>query len=196
MKNMMMAAALAASLAAGGCAANHEIIEASGISTRSDVFTEGTAQTQLPPGHADLTVTLSLKTHKTGVHHLESDTHGTGGYSLQLNVDGQATTLRPRAFEERSEPRGLSDTEAGDGVRYLFSTQIRLPAGRHRVVVASPVDGVAAVREVVLSEGANTLVLEPVYRAAPDKQRPGAAGQESFSAGLRGFRMIVNGNEP
>ncbi len=195
MKKIVMAVALAASLAAGGCAANRGVIEASGISTRSDVFREET-QTPLPPGYADLTLTSSLKTHRTGVHHLEADTHGTGDYSLLLNVDGQAATLRPRVFNERSEPRGLSDTEAGDGVRYLFSTRIRLAAGRHRVVVASPVDGVAAVRDVVLSEGVNTLVLEPVYRAAPDKQRPGAAGQESFSAGLRAFRMIVNGNEP
>ncbi len=194
MKRIAMAVVVAASVVAGGCASNREFVAASSVSTRSDVFREPAAGTPIPPGYADLSVAASLKTHKTGVHPLKMDTHGTADYQLLLNVDGQVIRLRCQPAEENCEPRSLRDPEAGEGVRYVFTTRIRLKAGTHRIVVVSPDDGIAVVREVVLFEASsNRLELEPVYRGASHKQQPGKSGGENFREGLRGFRMVLNG---
>ncbi len=194
MKRTAMAVVVAASLAVGGCASSREFVAANSVSTRSDIFQEPAAGVPIPPGYADLSVVASLKTHKTGVHPLKMDTHGTPEYQLLLNVDGQVIRLRCPPTDENCEPRRLRDPEAGEGIRYAFATRIRLKAGAHHVVVVSPEDGIAVAREVVTPEGSsNRLELEPVYRAASHKQQPGVSGGESFREGLRGFRMVLNG---
>jgi hypothetical protein len=193
MKRLVIAVAVAASIAAGGCATDREFINASSTGTRNDVFQELATGTSIPSGYADLSVASSVKTHRVGVYPLKMDAHGTADYQLLLNVDGQVTRLSPRSGQESSEPRSLRDSEAGEGVRYAFSTRIRLKSGAHRIVIVSPADGIAVAREVVLPEGSsNILVLEPVYRGALDKQQPGAS-RGSFREGLRGVRMILNG---
>lgn len=194
MKRIVMAVAVVASVAVGGCATNREFIDASSTSTRNDVFQESATGTPVPPGYADLSVAASLKTHKVGVYPLKEDAHGTADFQLLLNVDGQVIRLRPKASDENSEPRRLHDPEAGEGVRYAFATRIRLKAGAHRIVVVMPDDGIAVAREVALPEGStNSLVLEPVYRGAAHKQQSGASGGDSFRGGLRGLRMVLNG---
>ncbi len=196
MKRTAMVVAVAASVVVAGCASNREFVAASSVSTRSDVFREPAAGAPIPPGYADLSVSASLKTHKTGVHPLKVDTHGTADYQLLLNVDSQVIRLRCQPADENCEPRRLHDPEAGEGVRYAFATRIRLKAGAHRIVVVSPEDGIAVAREMVLSEGSsNRLELEPVYRGVAHKRQPGASGGESFREGLRGFRMVLNGKQ-
>lgn len=196
MKRMITLMYLLAMAVTSGCAgASSELIRTSSISTCTGVFEESAERTPLPPGYADLAVTSSLKTHKAGVYPLKLDAHGTGAYRLLINVDGQAARLRPETAIENCEPRSLRDPEAGNGVRYRFATRIRLKAGKHRVVAVLPDDGIAVAREMVLSKGSsNSLELEPVYRSAPNKQRPGTSGEESFREGVRGVRMILNGD--
>ena len=86
------------------------------------------------------------------------------------------------------------DPEAGEGIRYRFNKRLQLKAGAHRIVVALPDDGIAAEREIILAEGnVNSLVLEPVYGAAAYKRGPGFYGVTSFTKGVSGFRLILNG---
>jgi len=87
---------------------------------------------------------------------------------LLLNIDGQVVLLRGNLQSENSESSGLVDPEAGDGIRYRFSKNIRLKAGTHRVVVALPDDKIAVAKEITLVEGKmNNLVLEPIYNKTP-----------------------------
>ncbi len=178
-----------------GCANSSALIRASSTSIRTDVFQELANGEIVPPGHADLRIAFSLKTHRPGVYSAR-DIHGTPDYRLLLNIDGQAIQLPGSLREENIEPRGLQDPEAGDGIRYRFTSRLRLRAGTHRVVIAMPADDIAEERVITLPEGSsNSLVLEPVYRTAPGKLRPGRglSGGTTYSEGLRGFRMVLNG---
>ncbi len=177
-----------------GCAANTELLARSSVSTHNDVFEELWAGGPVPRGHADLHIALSMKTHKPGIHSAE-DTHGTQDYRLLLNIDGQAVRLRGTLCEENIEPRGLRDPEAGDGIRYRFRKSLRLETGAHKIIVAIPDDGIAVEREITLVEGGvNNLVLEPVYGTDNARQRPGFYGVTSFTQGLKGLRVVFNGN--
>lgn len=185
-----------AMIVTGGCAENYALIKASGTSVRHDVFQELTDGAPVPPGHADLRIVSSLKTHKPGIYPSERAAHGTPEYRLLVNIDGQAVQVPGSLHEENRESQGLDDPEAGDGIRYRFSKVLRLKAGAHRLVVALPDDGVAAEREIVLAEGSrNRLVLEPLYRVTPGKRRLGLYGATSFLEGLREFRLFLN-DEP
>lgn len=176
-----------------GCAESSALIKANSISIRADIFEELTNGGLVPPGFTDLRITATLKTHKPGVYSAK-DIHGTPDYKLLLNVDGQAVLLRGSLQNENSEPRGLVDPEAGDGIRYRFSKSLRLRAGTHRIIVAIPDDGIAVEREIALVEGnVNNLVLEPIYNKTPGKWRPEAYSKTSFKEGIRGVRLTLNG---
>jgi len=177
-----------------GCADSSALIRASSTSIRSDVFKELNNGCPIPQGYADLRITSSLKTHKPGIYSKE-DIHGTPAYRLLINIDGQALQLRGSLYEENIEPRGLRDPEAGEGVRYRFSNNLCLKAGTHKIVVAIPDDGVVVEREITLSEGNNNLVLEPIYRSTPGKQRPAFYGVTSFKEGIKWFRLRLNGQD-
>ncbi|KAF0220105.1 MAG: hypothetical protein FD174_1550 [Geobacteraceae bacterium] len=176
-----------------GCADSSALIRKSSTSVRSDVFQELTDGGPVPQGHADLRISFSLKTHKPGIYSAK-DIHGTPDYKLLLNVDGQAVQLQDSLSEENTEPRGLQNPEAGEGIRYRFGGNLRLKTGTHKVVIAIPADDLAVEREISLPEGSsNSLVLEPVYKAIPGKQRPGFYGLTSFKEGIKGFRVVLNG---
>ena len=179
---------------AGGCAGEKALIASSARSQRGDVFREQEEGVSLQPGYADLQIASSLKTHNRGKH-AQVDLHGTPGYRLLINIDGQATQIQGIMAAENMEPRGLRDQESGDGARYLFRGLLRLKAGVHRIVVATPADGVAEEREVTLSEGNNDLVLEPVYGVSPGSWRGGLYGTRSYKEGIKWFRLLLNGRE-
>ena len=188
MKKMIMSA-LAVAMMISGCAGSSALIRTSSTSTRTDIFKEVSNGGQVPAGYADLRVTSSVKTHSPGIN---SDIHGTNDYKLLVNVDGQAVQLQGNLREENSEARGLRDSEAGKGIRYRFSSNLRLKAGTHKIVIAVPADDFAMEREITLSEGSNNLVLEPTYRATSGKRRLGIS-KLSFKQGLRSFRIFLNG---
>jgi len=175
-----------------GCANSSALLKASSTSTRSDVFQETIKGGSIPAGYADITVYASLKTHEPGAFSAK-DVHGTPEYRLLINVDGQSTHLQGTLSEENIDSRRLME-EAGNGIRYRFKKSIRLKAGAHRIVVASPDDGFAVERQIALPEGISSeLVLEPIYGKVPGKQRPGFYGVASFREGLEGFGVTLNG---
>lgn len=178
-----------------GCAESSALIKANSTSIRTDIYEELTNGVTTPQGFADLRITATLKTHKPGMYSA-SDIHGTPDYMLLLNIDGQAVLLRGSLQKENSEPMKLVDPEAGDGIRYRFTKNIRLKAGTHRVVVALPDDEVAVVREITLAEGnVNNLLVEPIYSTKPGKRRPGAYSTTGFMEGIRSLRLMLNGKE-
>jgi hypothetical protein len=178
-----------------GCAQSSTLIKANSASMRTDIFEELTNAGSAPQGFTDLRITATLKTHKPGMYSA-SDIHGTRDYMLLVNIDGQAVLLRGSLQKESSEPVSLVDPEAGDGVRYRFSKNLRLKAGKHRVVVALPDDEIAVEREITLVEGSvNNLILEPVYSTSPGKKRPGINNDTSFKEGIRSIRLTLNGGE-
>lgn len=178
-----------------GCAESSALIKANSTSLRTDVFEELTGTAIAPQGYVDLRVTATLKTHKPGIFSAK-DIHGTPDYKLLLNIDGQAVQLQGSLQKENSEPMKLVDPEAGDGIRYRFSKNIRLKAGTHRVVVALPDDEIAVAREFTLNAGErNSLVVEPVYSTKPGKRRTGMYSTTSFTEGIRSLRIMLNGKE-
>ena len=175
-----------------GCGGNH-LLKAAGSSSRQDVFQEITPGAAPVSGYADLRIYSSLKTHKPGIYSAK-DIHGTADYKIIMNIDGQAAELHSDLQRENAEAGALRDSEAGEGMRYHFSKNIRIEAGPHKVVIALPADDLAIDQIITLTDGSsNSLTLEPVYRSAPGKRRPGFHGATSFSEGLKGFRVIFNG---
>lgn len=178
-----------------GCAESSALIKANSTSLRTDVYEELTNGATAPQGYVDLRVSANLKTHRPGIFSAK-DIHGTPDYKLLLNIDGQAVLLQGSLQKENSEPMKLLDPEAGDGIRYRFSKNLRLKAGTHKVVVALPDDEIAIAREITLNEGdRNSLMVEPVYSTKSGKRRPGMYGTTSFTEGIRTFRLMLNGRE-
>lgn len=178
-----------------GCAESSALIKANSTSLRTDVYEELTNGATAPQGYVDLRVSANLKTHRPGIFSAK-DIHGTPDYKLLLNIDGQAVLLQGSLQKENSEPMKLLDPEAGDGIRYRFSKNLRLKAGLHKVVVALPDDEIAVAREFTLNAGErNSLVVEPVYSTKPGKRRPGMYSTTSFTEGIRSLRVMLNGKE-
>lgn len=178
-----------------GCAGNNKSVTEISSSTTQSVFQEIEENVPPVPGYADLRVYSSLKTHKAGFHSIK-DNHGTPDYELLINIDGQAVLLRGSLQKENSEPRGLVDPEAGEGIRYRFGKSLRLKGGTHRIVVAIPDDGFAVERAITLAEGnVNNLVLEPIYGTTPGMRRPRAYSTTSFKEGIRGLSLTLNGRD-
>lgn len=176
-----------------GCVSNYELIKAASSSTRQDVFQENTPGESQISGYADLRIHSTLKTHHPGIYS-GKDIHGTAEYKIILNIDGQAAELHCDLRKEKSESGSQNDPEAGDGMRYRFSKNIRIKAGTHRIVIAIPADGLAIEREITLKDGSsNSLTLEPVYGTIPGKQRPGFYGVTRFTEGIKKLKIVLNG---
>lgn len=177
-----------------GCAESSALIKANSTSIRTNIFEELASDSAAPKGFCDLRITSTFKTHKPGIYSA-SDIHGTPDYKLLVNIDGQAVLLQGSLRNEKSDPMKMVDPEAGDGVRYRFSKNLRLKAGTHKVVVALPDDEIAVAREIVLTDGkVNHLVVEPVYSSPPGKRRPGVS-TTSFKEGIRTIRITMNGQD-
>lgn len=178
-----------------GCARSADLIRTAAMAERQDVFVTQAEGLPLPPGYAELRIVSLLKTHKPGVYSA-ADAHGTPGYTLLLNIGGQALELSGDPRPERKEPVGPRDPEAGDGMRYQFSRTLHVKAGTHRTVMAIPADAIAVEKEITLAEGSrNTLVLEPVYRKMPVRSRPWNYNATDFKEGIRSLRVVLNGVE-
>lgn len=196
MKRVLVYLSILAMGLTGGCAANPDLIKTACVGTRTDIFQELTVGSPVPSGYADLIIVSSLKTHNPGIYSLEKKkSHGTPDYKLLFNIDGQVAEIAGVLREEDSEPRGLRDPEAGEGIRYSFRKEVRIKAGTHRIIIAVPEDNIAVERNLMLKEGSvNTLVLEPVYGATSPTGRPTYYSPTAFMCGVDGFRLILNGS--
>ncbi|BCS52831.1 hypothetical protein [Geobacter sp. SVR] len=177
-----------------GCAGNHELVKAAGSSIRQDVFQDADQRAETK-GYADLRIHSSLKTH-TPDGYSAKDIHGTEAYKIIVNIDGQSAELRGDLRREKSGAEALHDPEAGEGIRYHFSKNVRLKPGNHKVIIAIPADGIAREQEITLADGSiNNLTLAPVYGAVSGKQRSAVGWVTSYKEGMRNLKMILNGRE-
>lgn len=192
MKNLVAIISVLALVVLTGCAADRELVTKAVNSASDGVLQEVKEAGPIPGGYADLLIVASIKTHKP--YPFEKKTHGTPDFRILLNIDGQALWIAAALNEENIEQRGLRDPEAGEGVRYIFRTHLRLKEGKHKVIAAIPEDVVAEEREIDLKEGsANDIILEPVYGWSGAQKRPTAYTETSFLKGVKSFRMIFNG---
>lgn len=176
-----------------GCAESSALIKQTATGIRNDVFVEETNGGAVPQGFVDLHVTGSFKTHRAGVYSA-TDPHGTPGYQLQLNVDGQAVVLSGELHAEKLSAQQMGDPETGAGVRYRFRKVVRLKAGTHRISLSLPADKISITKEVTLDEGKeNRLVFEPVYGRVMEKKRPSANRTTGFQEGIRTIVLTLNG---
>jgi len=178
-----------------GCA--EDTLEMMSRDTRKDVFRETSRFAPIPEGYAELTIISCLKTHKPGIYPYGSKVKGTPDYVMLINIDGQSEVVKGYLSKENSEPRGIYDAEAGEGMRYLFKKEIMLTAGSHRLLLALPEERVVVKRDMTLKDGtANTLRLEPIYRSINLQRSPGrgSLGSSSFMAGIEGFWVYLNGS--
>jgi len=166
--------------------------------TRRDIFRETVEGERIPSGYAELTIVSSLKTHKPGIYRYGNKVRGTPDYVLLINIDGQTTVIKGDLIKEKTEPKGLSDPEAGEGIRYLFKKEILLTAGKHRLFVALQGERVVIKRELTFKDGTtNILRLEPIYGSSNPEGSPGrgSLGSSSFMAGIAGFWVYLNGGD-
>ncbi|ACH38956.1 lipoprotein, putative [Citrifermentans bemidjiense Bem] len=176
-----------------GCAGSPQAMLKQEIVKSGEVFWEMGKGGGAPEGYADLTVTASIKTHKERAS-LVRDRHGSADYTLLLSIDGQAVIVTGEARPERMEASPFAHSEAGKGVRYLFTKTLRLQAGTHRIALSLPEDQVGVVHDITFGSGsANQLVLEPVYAAVAGKPRPGFTGATSFKEGISRMQVALNG---
>lgn len=178
-----------------GCAESSALTKQVATGTRDDVFEQVANGGAVPQGFADLLVTGSFKTHQPG-RYSAHDLHGTPGYQLQLNVDGQTVLLRGELQTENLSAKEQGDPENGAGIRYRFRTVLRLKAGSHRIVVSLPAENIALAKEITLREGQeDKLVLEPVYGRVLEKKRPSANKLTDFQQGISRILMRLNGRQ-
>ena len=176
-------------------ACNKDVINMMSQGTRQDVFHETSGCVPIPAGYAELTIVSSLKTHKPGIYPFGSKVRGTPDYVLLINIDGQKTVIKGDLTEEKTEPKGLSDPEAGEGIRYLFKKEILLTTGKHRLFVALQGERVVVKRELAFKDGTtNILRLEPIYGSSNPEGSPGRGllSSSSFMAGIVGFWVYLN----
>lgn len=179
--------ALMLSVVAGGCANSRDLIANTSFAAKNDVVTE-TANPKAQSGKAVMDVKLALKSNSWRFAEIYGK-HGNPPYRVQLNIDGQTTTLEAEPVLEDRSSFPARVPESGTGWKYRFSKQIVLAPGKHKLTIALPVDDVIVEREVELREGLNTIELTPVY--SKRALRPYKGGQ-TFTAGVRTLDVKIN----
>lgn len=178
--------ALMVCLVAGGCASNRNFIAAASSENRQDVFSEVTGKNVQPPGITTADVRFSVKSISSRFMWMYFK-HTDPPYQVHLNIDGQTAILDAEPVLEDRSPIDSTAPESGTGWKYEFSKRIALASGKHKITVALPVDDVIVEQEVVLREGANTIVLKPLYKMRMLRPYKG----ENFTAGVKALEITV-----
>jgi hypothetical protein len=193
MNKLLMHILLLVTVSVAGCAESSAMIKHEMKNPQTVIFEESTTGEALTQGETVLSVISSVKTHAPRPS-IVRDTHGTDEFRMLVRIDGQTVSLKGDAISEKNASFELNDPENGSGIRYRFSTKMRLKAGVHRIVVALPDDGVTVERDVELIAGkAHTLVVQPVYANKVGKPRLGVASKTSFKEGIRTFELLLDG---
>ncbi|MDD2499948.1 MAG: hypothetical protein PHN92_03915 [Geobacter sp.] len=143
----------------------------------------------LPDGYGDLKISLNVKTRPSNAVLINTTGYGTERYQLLIGINGQTQRLVGKATLETGEYRRSIDPEAGNGVRYVFETTLRLPVGLHKVTFALPGDGVVLEQALDVKLGENQMVLQPVYRSKNPHQRIGFNGDTTYYEGVKRLRI-------
>ena len=178
-----------------GC--NKNIAETMYRDTHQGVFRNYIENKPIPRGYAELTIFSSLKTPLPGIYPYGSQIIGTPDFTLLINIDGQKTLVKGDLSQEISEPKGLDESEAGEGMRYLFKKDLLLKAGAHKLFVALPAEENAAIeKDLILKEGSrNSLRIDPIYESSEPAPGRGMFSSPSFMNGITGFWFFLNGGE-
>jgi len=177
-----------------GCATDK--IVAMGTEVRHDVFQEVAYREPVPAGYTILTVVSTFKTRRPGDCLWAKAFCGTTEYALLLNIDGQVTRIAGDSVEEETASRGYYPPEAGDGIRHVFRTTLRIKAGHHRLFATLPGKGVYLDREITLVDGTGSVLdVAPLYGKRTVGRLPGNDAVTSFYEGIRGFKGYLDGEE-
>lgn len=171
---------------ASGCANNRALIAKAALGDRQDAFTEAIG-TEVQPGKATVDIKFSVKSNYSRFMWTDYK-HTDPPYRVHLNVDGQVTTLEAEPVFEDNPAKSFDDPEGGTGWKYYFSKELVLAPGKHKLIVALPVDDVIVEQEIDLRNGANTIILKPVYKTT--RLRPYKA--QRFTAGVKAVEVQVN----
>jgi hypothetical protein len=162
------------------------------------VFQKYLENKPIPHGYSELTVFSSLKTPAAGTYDFGSKIIGTPEYMLLIDIDGQQKLVKGELRKEISDPVGLNDSEAGEGIRYLFKTDLVLKAGSHKLYVALPAEKVDIEREFTVKDGTfNILRIYPIYGSREPEGMPGRGmfSSSTFMEGIDGLWVYLNGDE-
>jgi hypothetical protein len=177
---------LIAGFVISGCANNRELIAKSSQATRSDVFAE-IANSDASPEKAITDIKFSVKSNSSyfaGTY----NRHKNPPYRVNVNIDGQILVLESEPVLEEKSPIDASIPESGTGWKYQFSKRIALAPGKHKLIIALPIDDVIVEREVELRAGINSITLMPIYKKRTLRPYKG----QNFTAGVKTVEMTVN----
>ncbi|QXE84843.1 hypothetical protein KP003_10520 [Geomonas nitrogeniifigens] len=195
MKHYIFICVFGVVMALAGCAESSALIASRDHSDHVDIFRVQEENSPPPAGYVDLKISAVVKTHLAGFYS-STDPHGTDAYELLVNIDGQSMRMRGSRANEIKQDLTMGDPEGGTGTKYLFQSTIRLKEGRHTAVVALPVEDVAVRKELTLNAGRQSrLVLQPVYGTTIRKLGVGNPLKESFQAGVKTLRLVLNGSD-
>lgn len=183
-------------IAAGvsGCARDMKSVNKSVYETSNEINANNTDAQPVRQAYADVDISVSLKTHKPGIYIFDNKKHGTDEFEVIVHIDGKPLQMKSSSKEEDSSYLGEKHPEAGKGIRYNFTGSIRLEAGKHMVTVSIPEDNISVGKDIYIKEGSNRIVIEPVYNRKKPYKKIGFAGDTSFYEGIKGFKVVVNGN--
>lgn len=186
-RNLILAGMIIiAALIASGCASNRDLISTTSLGDRQDVFTEAFDQ-EARSGKAAADIKFSVKSNSSRFMWMYFR-HTDPPYRVHLNIDGQAVILDTEPVLEDKSPIDSKVPESGTGWKYEFSKRIALAPGKHKLTVALPADDVIVEQEVLLREGANTIIFKPIYKRRLLRPYKG----ENFTAGVKAVEVQVN----
>ena len=174
------------------CTVNSALVKKAQTPETSGRYTAVKPELSPRKGFADLTVIASLKTHVAG----SFDTHGTAGYRLLVNLDGEPLKLTGTRQQESDDTLPENHPEAGDGIRYRFSTHLRLDSGLHKIIVSLPDDNIAVQCEIRLEDMTDSVLeLRPSYYSDWKRIKRGNSGGMNFKNGISGFDLFLDGKQ-
>ena len=173
-----------ATLLISGCANSREL--KASIESKQDVFTDVLGKDALS-GKATADIKFSVKSNSSRFLWFYNK-HTDPFYTVHLSIDGQATVLESEPILEDISPIDANVPESGKGWKYQFSKRVVLTPGKHKLTIALPVDEVIVEKEIVLREGANTIIIKPIYKSTLLRPYKG----ENFKAGVKSVEVLLN----
>ena len=175
-----------------GCGSALKEINATSLSTRSDVFVEIKNDEAILSGYSNVIIKVSIKTPLTGYYLWESKGSFSGkpGFPFVFNIDGQAVVWKIDGQEEITSPydeNGERIRDGGKGIRYILNKKIRLTTGSHKLFLGVPEDEFAREFVIFVKDGVSTLEFKPVYRGDHQRTAP------SFLNGIQFFELFYDG---
>ena len=151
-----------AGLLVSGCANKQGLATKPLIERKQDVFAD-VLEKERTSGKAVTNISFTVKSNSSRFLWFYNK-HTDPPFTLNLTIDGQVTVLEAEPVLEDISPIDSTVPESGTGWKYQFSKQIALAPGKHKLTVALPVDEVIVEKEIVLREGANSIIVKPIYK--------------------------------